>query len=75
MIDPRAASPLPATPALAGTPSHLCLVVPDRERAITELTPVYGEFVRLPPREGGTHISTVTLAPTSFGTCPKQTRR
>jgi len=57
MIEPQAASALPATPALAGTPSHLCLVVPDRERAITELVPVYGEFVRLAPREGGTHIT------------------
>jgi catechol 2,3-dioxygenase-like lactoylglutathione lyase family enzyme len=47
-----AAAPL----ATLGSPSHVCLVVPDRERAIAELTPVYGEWVRLAPREGGTHL-------------------
>ena len=41
-----------------GSPSHVCLVVPDRERTITELAPLVGSWVRMPPREGGTHIVT-----------------
>jgi hypothetical protein len=41
-----------------GAPSHLCLVVPDRERAIAELAPLVGDWVRLLPRAGGTHITT-----------------
>jgi len=51
-----------ATDALPGVglpaPSHVCLVVPDREEAIRELTPVFGDWVRMVPREGGTHIVT-----------------
>ncbi|HEY4887379.1 MAG TPA: VOC family protein [Candidatus Dormibacteraeota bacterium] len=42
--------------AAFGVPSHMCLVVPDRERAIAEMAPVFGEFVRTVPRAGGTHI-------------------
>lgn len=38
----------------------MCLVVPDRERAIAELAPVLGDWVRMVPREGGTHITTST---------------
>src|SRR5437762_11243927 len=47
-------APLPAL----GTPSHVCLVVPDRERAIAWMTPVLGDWGRLTPRRGGTHIAT-----------------
>jgi hypothetical protein len=49
---------IPAPIPQLGTPTHVCLVVPDREQAIDELTPVVGEWVRLPPREGGTDITT-----------------
>ena len=47
---------LPAPLASLGVPSHIGMVVPDREAAIAELEPLYGPWVRLRPREGGTHI-------------------